>query len=59
VNKHERMIANVNTTMAIEGMPLSKEQKEKMLGCLSGKISYVEAVKNAIDKYQQPELRHG
>ena len=50
---HERIIENVNTSMTMEGMPLNKTQKELMLDCLTGKVTYAEVVKNAIDKYRQ------
>ena len=58
MTNHERIIENVNTSMSMEGMALDKSQKDKMFNCLSGKISYAEAVKKAVDKYRQPDERN-
>ena len=53
MTNHERIIENVNTSMKMEGMALSEEQKKIMLDCLTGKITYEEAVANAIAKHSQ------
>lgn len=59
MSEHERIIANVNTSMAMEGMALNSAQKEKMMDCLSGKLSYSEAVKMTVEKYRQLEQKNG
>ena len=53
MTNHERIIENVNTSMKMEGMALNNEDKKVMRDCLTGKITYEEAVANAIDKYRQ------
>ncbi len=55
MSEHERIIANVNASMSMEDMALNKAQKDKMMDCLSGKLSYSDAVKAAVDKYRQPK----
>ena len=47
----EQKIRNVNGSMAIEGMPLTDEDKARLRSVLRGEISYETAVKRIIDKY--------
>jgi len=45
----EQIIREVNGTMAMEGMPLTEEDKERLKLCLSDKVSF-EEMKNRIVK---------
>ncbi len=47
----EQKIREVNGTMAIEGMPLTDEDKNRLRSILRGEISYETAIKRIIDKY--------
>lgn len=46
-------IREVNGTMAQEGMPLTKELKQKLYNCLSGKTTYEAERKKVIEKYRK------
>lgn len=46
-------IREVNGTMAQEGMPLTKELKQKLYNCLSGKTTYEDERKKIIEKYRK------
>ncbi len=46
----EEIIANTEATLAIEGMPLSEEDVSILDDCLSGKISFDDAVAAAIEE---------
>ncbi len=47
----EQTVREVNGTMAIEGMPLTDEDKERLRSILRGEISYDAAIRAIIDKY--------
>lgn len=47
----ERIIGDINGTMAIEGMPLTEGDKERLRECLTGKVSYDEMVKRLVKKH--------
>jgi hypothetical protein len=47
----EQTIREVNGTMAMEGMPLTDEDKERLRDILNGKLSYETAIDNIIEKY--------
>jgi citrate lyase gamma subunit len=47
----EQTIREVNGTMAIEGMPLTDEDKNRLRSILRGEISYEAAIRRIIDKY--------
>lgn len=49
----ENRIARVNATMAMEGMPLTDEQKETMRKMGQGYISCDEVIKDIIKKYSK------
>ena len=50
----ERIIANVNATMAMEGMPLTDEDKARLRLCLNGEKSFEETVAELVKMYTQP-----
>ena len=47
----EQTVREVNGTMAIEGMPLTDEDKERLRSILRGEISYDAAIRAIIEKY--------
>ncbi|MDR1703213.1 MAG: antitoxin VbhA family protein [Clostridiales bacterium] len=47
----EQTIREVDATMAIEGMPLTEEDKSRLRSILRGEINYDAAIKQIIDKY--------
>ena len=49
----EEIIAEINGTMAIEGMPLTEEDKERLRMCITGEASADEMVKQLVKKYTQ------
>lgn len=47
----EQIIKEVNGTMAIEGMPLGEEDKDRIRVCLSNEVSFEEMRKRIIEKH--------
>ena len=47
----EQTIREVNGTMAIEGMPLTDEDKNRLRSLLRGEMTYDAAIKGILDKY--------
>lgn len=47
----EKRIGEVNGTMAMEGMPLTQDDKERLRLCLSGKASYDEMIRGLVRKH--------
>lgn len=47
----ERIIGDINGTMAIEGMPLTEEDKAMLRKCITGKVSSDEMVKRLVKQY--------
>jgi len=47
----EEIIAEINGTMAIEGMPLTEDDKTMLRKCITGEISSDEMVKRLVNKY--------
>ncbi len=50
----DRIIANVNATMAMEGMPLTDEDKARLRLCLNGEKTFEETVAELVEMYTQP-----
>lgn len=53
MSESERIIKNVNATMSMEGMPLTDEDKERLLLCLSRKKSFEATVDELINRYRK------
>ena len=53
MNNTERIIANVNATMAMEGMPLTADDKMRIRDCLDGRKSFEATVKELVDFYRK------
>ena len=51
----EQIIKEVNGTMAIEGMPLGEEDKDRIRVCLFGEDSFDEIRKRIIEKHTVKE----
>ena len=49
----EKIIANVNGTMSMEGMPLTEADKQRIHDILDGKITAEEAIQNIIAEYKE------
>jgi citrate lyase gamma subunit len=47
----EQTVREVNGTMAIEGMPLTDEDKDRLRSILRGEMSYEAAVRAIVEKY--------
>ncbi len=50
----DRIIANVNATMAMEGMPLTNEDKARLRRCLNGEKTFEETVAELVKMYTKP-----
>ncbi|MCD7771411.1 MAG: hypothetical protein LUH23_04935 [Oscillospiraceae bacterium] len=53
MSEADRIIANVNATMSMEGLPLTDEDKERLRLCLSGKKSFEVTVDELISRYKK------
>ena len=49
----EKTIDQINGSMAMEGMPLTPQDKERLRECLSGKTSFDEMIKRLVKKHTQ------
>ena len=52
MNKKEEMISFVESSLRLEGMNITLHEKQTMLDCLNGKMTYEQAVRAAIGKYE-------
>ena len=48
----EQRINEVNSTMAMEGMPLTEDDKENLRSVLRGDVSYTEMKNRILAEYQ-------
>ncbi|MGX8709805.1 MAG: hypothetical protein ACQGTM_06100 [bacterium] len=53
----EKIIGEVNGTMAMEGMPLTAQDKQRLRECITGKTSYDDMVKKLVKKHTVRPLR--
>lgn len=53
----EKMIAQVNASMAIEGMPLRTADKARLRDCMDGRRSFVSHRKEIVEKYKRANAR--
>ena len=49
----EQKIREVNGTMAIEGMPLTDEDKNRLRDILQGRVSIDDVIRQLIEKHSQ------
>ncbi len=55
MSETDKIIANVNATMSMEGMPLSSEDKERIRLCVDGKKSFDTAVNELVRQFRKKE----
>ena len=53
----EKIIGQVNGTMAMEGMPLTEQDKDRLRECITGKTSYDEMVRRLVQKHTVHTVR--
>lgn len=53
----EKIIGEVNGTMAMEGMPLTEQDKNRLRECITGKTSYDETVRRLVQKHTVHTVR--
>lgn len=51
--KNDAIVNNVSATMAMEDMPLSVADKQRIYDCLNNKVSFDQAVQNLVNKYKK------
>lgn len=51
MSKNNKIIDNINSSMSMENMPLSKKDKELLKECLEGNMSYEDVINDIINKY--------
>ena len=49
----DAIVDNVSATMAMEDMPLSSADKERIYDCLNNKITFDQAVQNLVSQYKK------
>ena len=54
MSREDKIISSVESNFALEGMRFSSDEKKIMHDCLSGKISFDAAIKNAVARYKRP-----
>jgi len=54
----EQKIQEVNSTMAMEGMPLTEDDKEALRSVLRGEVSYEEMKSRILSDYQPVMVAH-
>nr|WP_312576148.1 hypothetical protein [Sedimentibacter sp.] len=47
----DKIIDNVNGNLAIEGMPLTEQDRDRIRACLSGKVAFNDMIKNLVEKH--------
>jgi len=53
VGDNNWIIENVNSTMAMEGMYLEAEDRQRISGCLEGKKTFQQAIDELITTYKR------
>lgn len=53
MSETERIIANVNATMAMEGLPLTEADKLRIQDCVEGRKSFDDTVKELVNYYKK------
>jgi hypothetical protein len=49
----ERIVANVNASMAMEGVTLTEEEKNRIKDCIEGRKSFDEEIKKLVEYYKK------
>ena len=53
MSEAERIVANVNASMAMEGMPLTEAEKNRIKDCIEGKKSFDEEIQKLLEYYKK------
>lgn len=53
MSETERIIANVNATMAMEGMPLTDTDKLRIKECIKGRKGFDDTIKELVEYYKK------
>lgn len=59
MSETDRIIANVNATMAMEGMPLTAADKQRVKDCIEGEKSFDDTVEKLVEHYKKTTLITG
>lgn len=51
MDRIEKMIDEINGTMAIEGMPLTQEDREMLRKCITGDTTPEDEIKRIVSRY--------
>lgn len=51
MTKVQRILANVSATMRMEGMPLKRSDRRRVMACLSGRESFDASVRALVQKH--------
>ena len=49
----QKQIKKIDSTMALEGMPLTDEIKERLYNCMIGKTTFEKERKKILEKYRR------
>ncbi|MBP1927386.1 hypothetical protein J2Z76_003287 [Sedimentibacter acidaminivorans] len=47
----DKIINNVDGNLAIEGMPLTEQDRDRIRICLSGKVAFNDMIKHLVEKH--------
>lgn len=53
MSEAERIVANVNASMEMEGMPLTEDEKNRIKDCIEGRKSFDEEIKKLVEYYKK------
>ena len=53
MSQNEKIVANIDASIAMEGMPLTIEEKEIGLKCLNGELDFGEVIAALVQEYTQ------
>lgn len=48
----DKIINNVNGNLAMEGMPLTEQDRDRIRACLSGKVEFNDMIKHLVQKHK-------
>ncbi|PWJ47896.1 antitoxin VbhA family protein [Faecalicatena contorta] len=51
MTEYDRIIKNIDASMAMEGMPLTIDDKQRIRACLEGKTTFQDVVNEIIKKH--------
>jgi hypothetical protein len=53
IKEIDKIINNVNGNLAIEGMPLTEQDRDRIRVCLSGKVAFKDMIKSLVEKHMK------